>query len=56
MKPWYRSKKWWTAAIAALVPVINQVTGLGLDAAEIATVVIPLALYVLGEAHADANH
>ena len=56
MKPFYRSKKWWTAAIAALVPVANHLFGLGLEAAELVVIVIPLLGYVLGEAWADAAH
>jgi len=56
MKPFYKSKKWWTAVLAALVPVVNHAFNLGLDAAEVAIIIIPLIGYVLGEAWTDAAH
>ena len=56
MKPFYKSKKWWMAFIAAAIPVLNSSLGLDLDAQELATVVIPLIAYVFGEAWIDAKH
>lgn len=55
-KPFWRSKKWWAAFIAAAIPVLNQFFGWNLNAEELAAVVLPLIAYVLGEAWADAAH
>ena len=56
MKPFYASKKWWMAAIAALIPIINTSFGLDLDPSELATVIVPLIAYVVGEAWVDSTH
>lgn len=56
MKPFYRSKKWWTAILAAVIPVLNHAFGWGIDAEELILIVLPLIGYVLGEAWTDAAH
>ena len=55
-KPWYRSKKWWTSVVAAVVPLLNSRFGWGLEAQELAAIVLPLIAYTLGEAWTDAAH
>ena len=55
-KPFWKSKKWWVAIIAAVVPVANAVLGLDLDTAELSLVIIPLIGYIFGEAWTDAMH
>jgi len=55
-KPFWKSKKWWVAIIAAVVPVANAVLGLDLDTAELSLVIIPLIGYIFGEAWTDATH
>ena len=42
-KPFWASKKFWLTICAALVPVINQKFGIGLDVETVATVVAALA-------------
>jgi len=55
-KPFYKSKKWWTAIIAGIVPVVNTYSGLELSAAEVTAVVVPLVTYVIAEGIVDATH
>ena len=55
-KPFWKSKKWWVAIIAAAVPVANAVLGLDLDTAELSLVIVPLIGYIFGEAWTDAMH
>ena len=55
-KPFYRSKKWWTAIIAALVPTANSIFSLGMEAEQLATIVLPLIAYVIGESWIDSTH
>ena len=55
-KPFWKSKKWMTSLIAALVPVVNATFGLELDPAEVITVVVPLVIYVLAQGQVDAKH
>ena len=55
-KPFWRSKKWWVAIIAAAIPVANEALGLNLDATELTLIVIPLIGYIFGEAWTDAAH
>jgi uncharacterized membrane protein len=56
MKPFFKSKKWWTAVIAALIPIANNVLGWELDPIELMAVVIPLIGYIMGEAWTDATN
>ena len=55
-KPLWKSKKWIAAVIAAIIPVINSVTGLDMDPAEVITVVIPLVAYVFSQGIVDSRH
>lgn len=55
-KPFWRSKKWWVAIIAAAIPVANNLLNLNLDATELTLIVIPLIGYIFGEAWTDAAH
>lgn len=55
-KPFFKSKKWWAAAVGFVVPVINLVFGLGIDPIIVWTVISPLLVYVLGQSAVDAAH
>lgn len=55
-KPFWRSKKWWMAAIAVVIPVLNQAFGLGLDVGEITAIAAPVVAYILAQAFVDASH
>ena len=55
-KPWYRSKKWYTAMLAAIIPILNNRFGFGLETQELLAIVLPMIAYVLGEAWTDAAH
>lgn len=55
-KPFWRSKKWWVAIIAAAIPVVNNLLNLNLDATELTIIVLPLIGYIFGEAWTDAAH
>ena len=55
-KPLWKSKKWIAAVIAAIIPVINSVTGLDMDPAEVVTVVIPLVVYIFAQGAVDKEH
>jgi len=50
-----KSRKLAAAAIAALLVVLNRKLGLGLDAADLATLAGVAAAYVLGQGVADAG-
>ena len=52
----FHSKKWWTAIIAALIPIVNALTGLNMDPSEVTAVVVPLVAYVLAQGAVDARH
>ena len=56
MKPFYKSKKWWSAMIAVAIPVLNHFLGWGMDMEQVALIVLPLIGYVFGEAWTDATH
>ncbi len=55
-KPFWRSKKWWAAVVAALVPVLNQFFGIGLDSGEVTAIIVPAIVYILGQSYVDAKH
>jgi len=55
-KPFWASKRWWMTAIAVVIPVLNHVFGLGLDAGEITAIAAPVVAYVLAQAYVDAGH
>jgi len=52
-KPFWHSKKFWAAAVATGVPIINHVWGLGLTQEAIMQIVTPIVAYVLGQGLAD---
>ena len=54
-KPFWASKRWWMAAIAVFIPVLNHTFGLGLDAGEIAVIAAPVVTYILAQAFVDAS-
>ena len=56
MKPFYKSKKWWSAAIAAIIPILNHFLGWGINVEDLLLIVLPLIGYVVGEAWTDATH
>jgi hypothetical protein len=55
-KPYYRQKKWWAAAVGVLVPILNHVLGIGMDADTVTLVVVAVVGYIIGEAWTDATH
>jgi len=52
-KPFWLMKKFWMAAIGALVPVLNYFLDLGLDTETLALIIIPLLAFIFGEAWTD---
>ena len=54
-KPWWKSKKVWSAGIAFLVAILNEALGIGLDAEELLVAISPLLVYILGESYVDAH-
>lgn len=52
-KPFYKSKKFWASIIAVIIPVINQVFSLELDAQELVPIMAPALVYVVGQGMAD---
>ena len=52
-KSFWHSKKFWAAAVATGVPIINHVWGLGLTQDAIMQIVTPIVAYVLGQGLAD---
>ena len=55
-KPFWKSKKWMTALLAALVPVANAVLGLDLSVSEVTAVAVPFVAYIIGQAAVDTTH
>lgn len=55
-KPFYMSKKWVMAAIAATVPMLNSWMGIGLEVEELTLLIMPIIAYIAGEAWVDATH
>ena len=55
-KPFWQSKKWWMAAIAVAIPIVNQLFALGLDVGEITAIAAPVVAYILAQAYVDAGH
>ena len=49
------SRKFWLAIIGASVMLINAFTELNLSGTEIASVLIPIIGYIIGESWIDAN-
>ena len=52
-KPFWHSKKFWAAAVATAVPIINYVWDLGLTQEAIMQIVTPVVAYILGQGLAD---
>lgn len=52
-KAFYKSKKWWAAVVAAVLPIVNKVLGFDLDPTELVLVSSPLVGYILGQGVAD---
>lgn len=52
-KPFWHSKKFWAAAVAAGVPIINHIWGLGFTQDTMMQIVTPIVAYVLGQGLAD---
>ncbi len=48
-KPFYKCEEFWGSVIAAAVPVINIVFDLGLDTAQVVTIMVPFLLWVINE-------
>ena len=42
-KPWYKREKFWLGAVIALIPAVNEATGLNLSIATILQIVVVLA-------------
>ena len=55
-RPFWKSKKWWVAIIAALIPIANSAFGFNLDPTELTLIILPLIGYIFGEAWTDATH
>ncbi len=55
-KPFYKSKKWWTALIAFAVPVVNYLFGFAIDPNAVWVIISPLLIYLLGQAYVDGKH
>lgn len=55
-EPFYRQKKWWAGVVGVLVPILNHVFGIGMDAETVALVVVAVVGYIIGEAWTDATH
>jgi len=46
--PFWLDKSLWVAILGVLFAALNKKFGLGLDAAEVATILIPVAAYIAG--------
>jgi len=55
-KPFWRSKRWWLAVIAVLIPIASHALGWELDTGEIMAVITPIVVYILGQSYVDAKH
>ena len=55
-KPFYRQKRWWAGAVGVLVPILNHVLGIGMDADTVTLVLVAVVGYIIGEAWTDATH
>lgn len=52
-KPFWHSKKFWTAVIATAVPILNHAFDIGLTQESLIQVTGPLIAYILGQGLAD---
>lgn len=60
MKNWQvperlQSRKFWIALVTTVVMLINALTPIELDLAEVLGVVVPAGLYLLGQSYVDAR-
>lgn len=55
-KRFWRSKRWWAAVVAALIPVANAVFGWQLNVEEILPIVTPIIIYIIAQAAVDSSH
>lgn len=55
LKLFLRSRKFWLALIAALVPVLNVKLGLGLTEEQVIAAVMPLIALIFGIAYEDSK-
>ena len=46
----FHKEKWWLAAFAVVIPVINHVFNIGLDGAHLAAIIIPIIALIVGDA------
>jgi len=54
MRGLLKSRKFWLAVAGVLVPILNEVCGIGLDSAEIGAALGVLAAAIIGIAWEDA--
>ena len=54
-KRFWQSKKWWSALIATIVPIINQVFSLGWNVDEISRIIIPMVIFIIGQSWVDGQ-
>jgi len=52
-KPFWHSKKFWVALIAASIPIWNKVFAIDLSTTDITAVVSPMIAYIIGQGAAD---
>ena len=50
-----KSKKFWAACVAVLVPVANELFDLSLTTESVMTIVGPIMAYIVGQGIADTN-
>jgi len=55
-KAFWKQKKWWAGVVGVLVPILNHVFDVGLDAGTVTQIVIVIVGYVIAEAWTDATH
>lgn len=48
-KKFWAREKWWGLFFAVIIPVINSVFGFGLEATEIAGIMIPFIALIVGD-------
>ena len=52
-KKFYLSKKWWAAAVGAVIPILNLIPDVDLKPAELMTIISPILTYILAQGLAD---
>ena len=48
-RPFWKTKTFWSVAIGFIVPIVNKITGLGLDVTELTATLTPLLLFIATE-------